>query len=78
MNTVADITIATNSLDLEQLLQIESQHHALQRNKGRSVIFDDGFGLWTEEDQTNAASQAWEVFEASEAISLTYKTNARS
>jgi hypothetical protein len=39
----------------------------MQSSKNSTVIFDDDYGLWTEEDQTGAAAQAWEVLEADEA-----------
>ena len=32
-----------------------------------AVIYDDDYGLWTEEDQAGAAAQAWDVLEADEA-----------
>ena len=69
MSTVADITKALDQLDVEQLLQIEGRIHALQRQRSNGVIFDDDYGLWTEEDQASAAVQAWEILEASEAKS---------
>lgn len=66
MSTVADINLALDQLDVAQLLQVEGRIHALQRQKSSGIIFDDDYGLWTEEDQASAAAQAWEVLEAGE------------
>ncbi len=69
MSTVADITKALDQLDVEQLLQIEGRIHALHREKTNGIIFDDEYGLWTEEDQASAAVEAWAVLEAAESRS---------
>ena len=66
MSTVADINLALDKLDVAQLLQVEGRINALQRQKSSGIIFDDDYGLWTEEDQASAAAQAWEVLEAGE------------
>jgi hypothetical protein len=59
MSTVAEIESALPKLSAEELLQIEATLHRLQRERGVGIIFDDAYGVWTEDDQVSVAEEAW-------------------
>jgi hypothetical protein len=63
MSTVAEIKAALPKLTAEELMQVESSLHQLQRERGTGILFDDAYGLWTEDDQASVAAEAWDVLD---------------
>ena len=55
MSTVAEITSALQELTTEELQQIERALISIYRQRKTGIIFDDAYGVWTEEDQAAAA-----------------------
>jgi hypothetical protein len=69
MSTVAEIKAALPRLSAEDLIVIEGELHQLQRKASGGVIFDDDYGVWTEEDQASVAAEAWEMLDGKPAKS---------
>ena len=59
MSTVAEIKSALPNLSLPELRQVEQAVRQLYRQRGAGVIYDDAYGIWTEEDQASAAAEAF-------------------
>ncbi len=66
MSTVADIEAVLPKLSAEDLLRVEAALHRLQRSRGVGILFDDAYGIWTEDDQASVAAEAWRVMEEGE------------
>ena len=64
MSTIAEITEALPKLTTEELMRVESLLHKLQRQRGAGILYDDAYGVWTEDDQASVAAEAWDVLEA--------------
>jgi len=64
MSTVAEIEAALPKLKTEELMRVEAAVHRLQRQRGVGIIYDDAYGLWTEDDQVSVAAEAWKMIEA--------------
>ena len=63
MSTVAEIESALPQLNADELLHVEAALHRLQRERGVGIIFDDAYGVWTEDDQASVAAEAWAVLD---------------
>ena len=63
MSTLAEIEEALPQLTPEELMRVESQLHKLQRLRGVGILYDDAYGMWTEEDQASVAAEAWQVID---------------
>lgn len=59
MSTVADIKTALANLNNYELREIEQAVRQLYRQRNTGIIFDDAYGLWTEEDQASVAAEAF-------------------
>ncbi|MEY2466999.1 MAG: hypothetical protein QOD03_1520 [Verrucomicrobiota bacterium] len=66
MSTVAEITNALQDLTTEQLQQIERALISIYRQRNTGIIYDDAYGVWTEQDQAAAAGQAFALMEEAE------------
>ena len=64
MSTLAEIENALTQLSAEDLLRVEAALHRLQRERKQGIIFDDAYGIWTEEDQSSVAAEAWSLMES--------------
>lgn len=64
MSTLAEIEEALPKLTNEELMHVEALLHSTQRQRGVGIIFDDSYGVWTEDDQTSVAAEAWAVLDA--------------
>ncbi len=69
MSTVAEITSALAHLSTEELQQVERALISIYRQRKSGIIFDDDYGVWTEEDQMAVADQAFRMFDKAEAKS---------
>ena len=64
MSTVADITNALPELTTQELQQIERALIGIYRQRNSGIIYDDAYGVWTEEDQVSAAAQVFALMDA--------------
>ena len=64
MSTLAEIENALTQLSAEDLLRVEAALHRLQRERKQGIIFDEAYGIWTEEDQSSVAAEAWSLMES--------------
>jgi hypothetical protein len=67
MSTVAEITSALANLSTEELQQVERTLISIYRQRKTGIIYDDDYGVWTEEDQMVVADQAFQMFDKAEA-----------
>jgi hypothetical protein len=63
VSTVAEIKSALSSLNNEQLREVEQAVRQLYRTRHNGIIFDDAYGIWTEEDQASAAAEAFRLMD---------------
>ena len=63
MSTLAEIENALPQLSAEELMRVEAALHRLQRERKQGIIFDDAYGVWTEDDQASVAAEAWSLME---------------
>jgi hypothetical protein len=66
MSTVAEIADALPKLNDEELRQVERALISIYRQRRTGIIYDDAYGVWTEEDQVAAASQVFAMMDAEE------------
>lgn len=66
MSTVAEITSALSNLSTEELQEVERTLISIYRQRKSGIIFDDAYGVWTEEDQMAVADQAFQLFDRAE------------
>jgi hypothetical protein len=66
MRTVAEIQAALPKLGNDELRQIEEAVRQLYRQRKAGIIFEDTYGLWTEDDQTSAAAEVFRMFDREE------------
>lgn len=66
MSTVADITNLLPKLTTEELQQVERALISIYRQRNTGIIFDDAYGVWTEEDQVSAAAQVFQLLDRDE------------
>ena len=59
MSTLAEIEAVLPKLSPEDLMHVEAALHRLQRERGTGIIFEDAYGVWTEDDQASVAAEAW-------------------
>ena len=56
MSTIQEITRALTNLSTDELQRIEQTIHNLYRARHEHIIYDDDYGIWTEQDQVSAAA----------------------
>jgi len=66
MSTVSEITSALPNLNTEELQQVERALISIYRQRKSGIIFDDEYGVWTEEDQMAAADRAFQMLDKAE------------
>ena len=66
MSTVAEITNILSNLSTEELQQVERALISIYRQRKSGIIYDDAYGVWTEEDQVSAAAQVLKMFDEAE------------
>lgn len=66
MSTVAEITNVLPDLSTEELQKIERALISIYRQRRTGIIYDDAYGVWTEEDQVSAAGQVFAMMDAEE------------
>jgi hypothetical protein len=66
MSTVAEITEVLPNLSTKELKEVERALIKVYRQRGTGIIYDDAYGVWTEEDQVAASAQAFALMDADE------------
>jgi len=67
MSTVAEVTEVLPKLTTQELQQVEQSLHQLYRERKAGIIYDDSYGVWTEDDQVTVAAEVWAMLDAEEA-----------
>ncbi len=57
MSTVAEITNVLPNLSTGELQQVERALISIYRQRKTGILYDDAYGVWTEEDQMAVADQ---------------------
>lgn len=66
MSTAADISKALSSLNDEELHQVERALISIYRQRRTGIVYDDAYGVWTEEDQVSAAADVFALMDKAE------------
>lgn len=67
-STFQEITAALPNLSTDELQHLEEVIHILYRNRDTHIIYDDDYGVWTEQDQNSAAAEAFKLFDKEEEL----------
>jgi hypothetical protein len=59
MSSVTEIQAALPNLTVEELRAIDSAVRAQFRARKVGILYDDSYGVWTEDDQTSAAAEVF-------------------
>ena len=63
---VGEIRTALSGLTSEELRAVEAAVRQQFRARKLGILYDDTYGLWTEEDQASAAAQAFSLMDEAE------------
>ncbi len=63
MSTVSEIRTALPQLTTEELCAVEAALREQFRARKIGILYDDAYGLWTEEDQASAAAEAFALMD---------------
>ena len=66
MSTIEEIQSVLPNLSTKELYRIERLIHELYRQRNEHVVYDDDYGIWTEEDQSSSASEAFALLDRRE------------
>lgn len=66
MRTIQEITAALTNLSTDELQHIERVIRDLYRERHETIIYDDDYGIWTEQDQVSVAAEIFQLFEKEE------------
>ena len=65
-HTIQKITTALQNLSADELHHVEQVIHNLYRARHRCVIYDDDYGIWTEQDQVSVAAEVFVLLDKAE------------
>jgi len=66
MHTIQEITAVLSNLSTDELHHIERTNHNLYRARCEHIIYDDDYGIWTEQDQISAAAAVFNLLDKEE------------
>ena len=66
MSTVAEVKSALSNMSLPELRQVEQAVRQLYRERHPGILYDDAYGIWTEDDQVSAAAEAFRLMDQQE------------
>ncbi|MCG9133127.1 hypothetical protein J5I95_15730 [Candidatus Poribacteria bacterium] len=66
MRTVEKIMASLPNLSTDELQDIEQAIHDLYRVRRERIIYDDNYGIWTEQDQNSVAVEVFELLDKAE------------
>ena len=66
MLTTQEIEASLPNLSTDDLQHIERVIRDLYRERHETIIYDDDYGIWTEQDQVSVAAEVFQMFEKDE------------
>ena len=66
MYTIQEIMEALPNLSTDELRHIERTIHNLYQVRREHIIYDDDYGVWTEQDQVSVAAEVFELLDKAE------------
>ena len=66
MRTIKKIIAALPNLSTDELRHIEQVIQDLYRARHETIIYDDDYGIWTEQDQNSVAAKVFELIDKTE------------
>ena len=66
MLTAQEIEASLINLSTDELQHIEQAIHDLYRVRRECIIYDDNYGIWTEQDQNSVAAAVFELLDKAE------------
>lgn len=66
MSTVSEIQAALPDLSVQELQFVDAALREQFRARKLGILYDDAYGLWTEEDQASAAAEAFALMDREE------------
>jgi hypothetical protein len=66
MSTVTEIQAALPQLTTEELQAVDIALREQLRARKIGILYDDAYGLWTEEDQASAAAEVFALMDQEE------------
>ena len=66
MSTVSEIQAVLPKLTPQELQEVESLVREQYRARKMGILYDDAYGVWTEEDQVSAAAEVFALLDQQE------------
>ena len=66
MRTIQEIEASLPNLSTDELQHIERIIRDLYRARHETIIYDDDYGVWTEQDQVSVAAEVFELLDKAE------------
>jgi hypothetical protein len=66
MSTVSEIQAALPNLTDKDLREVDAALRQQFRARKMGILYDDAYGIWTEEDQASAAAEAFVLMDQEE------------
>jgi hypothetical protein len=66
VSTVSEIQAVLPRLTAEELQAVDAALREQFRSRKLGILYDDAYGLWTEEDQASAAAEAFALMDQEE------------
>ena len=66
MRTIQEIEASLPNLSTDELQHIERIIRDLYRARHETIIYDDDYGIWTEQDQISVAAEVFELLDKAE------------
>ena len=63
MRTIQEITAVLPNLSTDELRHIERVIRDLYRARHETIIYDDDYGIWTEQDQISVAADIFRLLD---------------
>jgi hypothetical protein len=68
MSTVSEIQAALPQLSIEELQTADAALREQFRARQIGILYDDAYGVWTEEDQASAAAEVFAPMDRAESL----------
>ena len=64
--TTTELHSTLSQLSTKELFAIERFIHTIYRKRNVEAIYDDAYGVWTEEDQVSLVAESFALFDQEE------------